>query len=97
MTGQGAVTHRLRCDDFRQSMTFFLRVVAQDEAVKRRDDAVAWTVEGEFEKPKANEDEGKEEAVADGGECPSLVNTCAFVHPGSFIVLLSEAAFTWGG
>ncbi len=95
MTGQGAVTHRLRCDDFRQSMTFFLRVVAQDEAAQRRDDAVAWTVEGEFEKPKANEDGGKEEAATDG-ECPSLVNTCAFVHPGSFIVLVLVAAFTWG-
>ncbi len=93
MTGQGSVTHRLRCDDFRQSMTFFLRVVAQDEAAQRRDDAVAWTVEGEFEKPKANEDGGKEETAADG-EC--LVSTCILLHPGSFIVLVLVAAFTWG-
>ena len=44
MTGEGY--HRLRCDDFRQSMAFYLRIVA---ITPEREDEANWIVEGEFE------------------------------------------------
>ncbi|VDM30517.1 unnamed protein product [Hydatigera taeniaeformis] len=52
LTGEGCP--RLRCDDFRQNMTFYLRIVSTPPG---RDDFI-WRVEGQYEAP--NQESAKE-------------------------------------
>uniref|UniRef100_A0A5K3FSI6 SUMO-activating enzyme subunit n=1 Tax=Mesocestoides corti TaxID=53468 RepID=A0A5K3FSI6_MESCO len=47
LTGEGSAQHRLRCDDFRQNMTFYLRIFAG--TFDRRHALNTWTIDGEHE------------------------------------------------
>ncbi|KAM7533163.1 hypothetical protein Aperf_G00000122290 [Anoplocephala perfoliata] len=50
--------HRLRCDDFRQSMTFFLRVFTRHTSR----DEVAWSIEGDCDSLKVEPESPAKEA-----------------------------------